>query len=121
MHRTRTEFPVYHYPTEEIGKPSKKLKPVKKLDDAMDVVRCVGATFFPPIGEMTKKERLERSLPDAIKMHNAVKASPEDKARIWIARQEAIRDYENKEAINNIGSWRDAIYEKGRIKSQKRI
>lgn len=117
MRRTRTEFPIYHYPSEEIGKPTKRLRPVKKMDDAMDVVRCVGNTFFPPIHSLTKFERMESSIPESLRIQTALAATPEEQSRIYLARMDTIAQFEKKEKITNVPSWRDAVYEKARNKS----
>lgn len=108
---TRQEFPSYHFPEEDSGKPTKRLKPEKKMDDAMDVVRCVAATFFPPIAPLTKMEQMEKALPEELKLENIMKESPEDMGRSWMARKEAEARF-NKKQERIVMDWREKIYEK---------
>lgn len=68
--RTRTEFPAYHYPSSELGKEIKKMRPKKKDDDAMDVIRCLASECFKPIQIKSKEEMLEDYLPDQLKLDN---------------------------------------------------
>lgn len=119
MKRTRDEFPVYHYAEEDLvkQKQTKRMKPVKIFDDAMDVLRCVASTFFPPIASLTKLERFEKSIPDSLSIQAAILASPEEKGRIWTARREAELKFQREEKQRNIPSWRESLYERDRSKA----
>lgn len=48
LKRLREEFPVYHYAVSEQGKAVNKMRPHKDFDDAIDTLRMLAASFFPP-------------------------------------------------------------------------
>lgn len=116
LYWTRFEFPLFHNPEEDesSNKPTKRLKPVKKQDDAMDVVRCVAATFFPPIGKLTVAEKVELAMPEHLKMHNIMKESPEEKSRSYIVRHQIEKEVIKKIRNVNAISWRERVYDKQR-------
>jgi len=111
--RTRQEFPAYHIEEAKTGKPNKKMKPVKMLDDAMDVLRCVAATFFPPIAPLTRMEKVEAQMPEELKLINIIKETPAEMSRSYIARREMEAKI-NKNLNRITMNWRDRVYDKAR-------
>jgi hypothetical protein len=92
LKRTREEFPVYHYKRTEAGKAVQKQRPFKLFDDAMDCLRYAANVFFPPLTGMTKKAKLEASLPVTLREANIRQESPQEMARSYIARMEYMRE-----------------------------
>jgi hypothetical protein len=93
MKRTRAEFMSYHYKENDDNKPE------KVFDDAMDVIRSVASSGFPPRALMSKKEKFEESLPDSLKAVTIqANVDPETQAALYLARINYIA--ENKNAYN---------------------
>lgn len=61
LKRTRAEFMSYHYSERDDNKPE------KVFDDAMDVVRSVASSGFPPRALKSDKEKFEESLPEHLR------------------------------------------------------
>lgn len=116
LRRLRSEFPIYHYPQQEPGKATRRQKPEKKFDDAMDVLRCMAASFFPPIAPLSTHEKIEAALPPQLRRENILKESPEDMARSWIAKQSFIRERNLEKEVSRKSpiSFRDSLYERAR-------
>lgn len=92
MARLRAEFGVYHYPQSEVGKAVRRQRPEKMFDDAMDCLRCMAVTF-PPVAQYTMPEQIEMSLPPALRIEaGLLEPDPEEKARIWLARQSYLNE-----------------------------
>ncbi len=107
----RQEIPTYHFNQQAADKPTHRLRPAKMLDDFVDVLRCLAATFFPPIAPLTQYERLEKDMPEELKITNILKETPEEMSRSYIARYE----YEDKiiQKHKNTGrNWRERVYDK---------
>lgn len=98
--RIRAEIGVYHYPKSEAGKAVRKQRPEKLFDDAMDCLRCMAVTF-PPVASYTIDELVEQKMPVGLRRIDAIKATPEDKAAIWLARQAKINEEHIRENIIN--------------------
>jgi hypothetical protein len=113
LFRARSEIQAYHYPKSETGKAVRQQRPEKKYDDMMDVIRCVAATFFPPIMPMSKKDQLESKLPASLRETSIRNETPKEMARSWLARESFIREHvEPKVAANNAATYRDSLYER---------
>jgi hypothetical protein len=90
--RLRSEFPVYHYPESEEGKAVQRLKPFKRFDDAMDVLRCMASEWFPAIRPETQEEKIVRLLPKELTMEEICKLPQDQQASAFHARQFRISD-----------------------------
>lgn len=100
MVRTRSEFMSYHY------KENNDNKPDKVFDDAMDVIRSVASSGFPPRALMTRKEKFEHSLPDSIKAVTIqATPDPEDQAALYHARLNYITESKNKLKTHHFGRY----------------
>lgn len=109
--RTRFEFPAYHYPTSELGKEVKKMRPKKKDDDAMDVIRCIASEYFAPINPKTQEEKWEEYLPSTMKKDNINKTPVEELGMLFLQREQLRKEYEN--SLKNQGiSYRDSLWNK---------
>lgn len=120
--RLRAEFGVYHYPKSEAGKAVKKQRPEKLFDDCMDCVRCMAVTF-PPVASYTIDERLELDLPTSLRAEKGrQEKNPEEKARLWLARQAYIAQNKllEKNQDRAPGSRRDVIYRQAKERSGRR-
>lgn len=118
LSRIRAEIGVYHYAASEAGKPVKKQRPVKQFDDAMDCLRCMAVTF-PPVAQYTMEEQVEKSLPRSLRTEEALKATPEDRAMIWLTRQSYIAENKIRESLAGKDrklSRRDRVLAKARQK-----
>ena len=60
--RLRQEFPVYHYPAEEAGKPVKDQRPERIFDDALVCVRGVAVLWGPKPKKKTAEEKMHERL-----------------------------------------------------------
>ena len=85
--RLRFEMPMYHYGEEEEGKPVQKMRPFKLFDDAIDCLRCAAGMWFPAIKRETTQEKLNRMMPEDMKMENILKLPPLEQAAALHARQ----------------------------------
>jgi hypothetical protein len=85
--RLRMEMPMYHYPEEEEGKPVQKMRPFKLFDDAIDCLRGVAGMWFPAIKPESLEEKLNRMMPEEMKMENILKLPPLEQAAALHARQ----------------------------------
>lgn len=113
--RFRMEIPVYHYPKGEQGKPVTHKRPAKKLDDAMDVFRCVAYKRFPPVMPLNTQQRREESLPKSLRSETITEdTTPEHKERVFLARQAYYNEFDKKEDIRKAGTFRERIYAKYR-------
>lgn len=109
--RTRFEFPAYHYPTSELGKEVKKMRPKKKDDDAMDVIRCIASEYFAPINPKTQEEKWEEYLPSTMKKDNINKTPLNELGMLFLQREQLKREYEDK--LKNTGiSYRESLWNK---------
>lgn len=105
--RLRAEFPVYHYPTEELGKDVRKMRPKKSFDDAMDVIRCVGYEVFAPIKKMTDIEKADLYLEN--KYGKMSDIPPKDLPMVFLQREQDKKNYIKQQ--QQIGlSYRDRIW-----------
>jgi hypothetical protein len=91
--RTRAEFPAYHFPTSDLGKELKKMRPVKKFDDCMDTVRCVASECFAPIGGLTEQEKFEAYLPENLKTSNIEQLPPRERGMAFLQIQQERREF----------------------------
>lgn len=120
--RLRAEFGVYHYPKSEAGKAVKKQRPEKLFDDCMDCLRCMAVTF-PPVASYTIAEQLELELPESLRAEKGrQETDPEEKARLWLARQSYIVQNKLLEKAKQqpATSRREAIYRQAREKAGRR-
>jgi hypothetical protein len=85
--RIRSEFPLYHYPETEEGKPVQKLRPFKRMDDAMDVLRCMASQWFPAIRPETIEEKIARQMPQELTPEAILKLPLPEQAAALHARQ----------------------------------
>lgn len=92
--RLRFEMPLYHYPQTADG--DEKNLPLKKDDDAVDGLKHVAKAFFPRRAPKTAAERLEEQLPEAYRLENLHKATPEEWDARWINREAAIKEIEKR-------------------------
>lgn len=60
--RARFEFPLYHYPPEELGKPLRQMRPAKENDDFIDTLRALACRWGPSAQPLNRQERVERQL-----------------------------------------------------------
>lgn len=111
LHRLRSEFPVYHFATTELGKEVTRMRPKKTFDDAMDVLRCIASEMFAPIKLMTTNEKLMNALPENFKSDKIAGLSSEDKAVAYAQRQKFIQDFLRQEEKTNL-SWREKTINK---------
>jgi hypothetical protein len=107
--RVRSEFPAYHFPSSELGKEPKKMRPKKIFDDAMDVVRCVANECFASIKSLTKEERFDKYLPENLRDGNIDNIPLSDKGMAFLQRQQELIEFEKKEAQKGL-SFRDAAW-----------
>jgi hypothetical protein len=63
----RLEMPRYHYPREERGKPLKAMRPEKKFDNVIDVLRGFACEWGPIAQPLTEAEKHEALLPMALR------------------------------------------------------
>lgn len=112
MWRIRQEFPIYHFPTEELGKEVLKMRPKKISDDAMDVLRCVASEFFAPISRMTTHEKALNSLPERLTDGSIKTLTGQDQQIAIIQQVEHLREFYKKQSQQNM-NWRDKLYVKG--------
>lgn len=90
----RKEMPGYHYPPEEAGKPLKKQRPFKLMDDFIDTLRGHATVWGPSINEETDDEKDERDLArrDPEMSADAVEgADIEERPFAGLSRQRALR------------------------------
>jgi hypothetical protein len=109
MFRVRSEFPMYHYPTTELGKEIKNMRPHKNFDDAMDVIRCTAAECFAPIQPLTKAERFESNLPESLRTDKIQELPVAERGMAFLMREQERKEFERKE--REVGmSYRDALW-----------
>jgi hypothetical protein len=90
----RKEMPAYHYPAEEAGKPLKKQRPFKLMDDFIDTLRGHATVWGPSVHELTDEEKDEQELNrrDPEMSADAVEnADNEDRPFAEFSRQRALR------------------------------
>lgn len=109
LFRTRSEFPAYHYPSTELGKELRKMRPQKIFDDAMDVTRCVASECFAPLGEMSVEEKFEKYLPDKLKNDNIEKLPSYDRGMAVLQREQERREFQQQQASQYM-SYRDRLW-----------
>lgn len=78
--RLRMEMPIYHFPEEEEGKAVGKMRPFKLFDDAIDCLRCAAGMWFPSIKPETLQEKMNRMMPEDMKMENILALPPYEQA-----------------------------------------
>lgn len=108
--RTRFEFPAYHYPTSELGKEVKKMRPKKKDDDAMDVIRCIASEYFAPINPKTEEEKWEEYLPVTMRRDNINKTPVHELGMLFLQREELKKQYEESRR-NAERSYREKLWD----------
>lgn len=107
--RVRSEFPAYHFPSSELGKEVKRMRPKKIFDDAMDVVRCVASECFAPINSLTKEERFEKYLPSTLKSDNITNLPLREQGMAFLQKEQERREFEQQEAQRGL-SYRDKMW-----------
>lgn len=106
--RTRYEFPMYHFPTSELGKEVKKMRPKKKDDDAMDIIRCIATECFPPINKQSINDIIENKLPNQLKLGNIDRLPTSEMGMAFLQRQQELD--KQKKSQEYIGvSYRDKL------------
>jgi hypothetical protein len=111
--RTRSEFPMYHYPITELGKEIKNMRPHKRFDDAMDTVRCIATECFAPVNDLTREEKFQAHLPDNLKSANIENIPAKDRGMAVLQLQQERREYE-KQLQQQAMSYRDQLWDKVR-------
>lgn len=109
MFRTRAEFPAYHYPSSELGKELRQMRPKKVLDDAMDVVRCVASECFAPLNEKPESERFEEYLPDRLKDVNIRKIPTQDLGMAFLQKVEERKKFDKEQEQVGL-SYKDRLW-----------
>jgi hypothetical protein len=104
MVRLRMEMPIYHYPEEEEGKAVQKMRPFKLFDDAIDCLRCAAGMWFPAIKPETIQEKLDKIVPDDMRLENILKLPPYEQAAALHARE--YKMMELKASIPRPMNWR---------------
>lgn len=90
--RARYEFPLYHYPPEERGKPLHKMRPEKIDDDFIDTARAFAVEWGPSAKPLTKQQKREQELPPELRADKVAQMSAEEQERAILARQYAMNE-----------------------------
>jgi hypothetical protein len=114
--RLRFEMPMYHYPEEEEGKAVQKMRPFKLFDDAIDCLRCAAGMWFPAIKPESLKEKLNRMMPDEMKMESILKLPPHEQAAAMHAREFKIHSLQA--SIPRAMNWRSKAKLKRRARAR---
>jgi len=106
--RTRFEFPLYHYPQSELGKEVKRMRPRKKDDDALDVIRCIATECFPPVNKENRFASIEKELPSGLRLDSIRELPTESLGMAFLQRNQQIR--EKNKHLESIGiNYRDQL------------
>lgn len=91
LRRLRAEMVSYHYKDNTLEKPE------KIFDDAMDTLRSVAFSGFPPRALISEKERFESSLPVSVQARTIQEAeTPEQKAALYMGRLNYLKEAKAK-------------------------
>lgn len=92
--RLRAEFPVYHYPPEEAGKPVAQQRPARIFDDALVCVRAVAVKWGPSAKPESEKEKRAKRYDEDVRPGRVAQLPVDDPERDAIILSQQIWDQE---------------------------